>query len=495
MENTAVTVAYGDGIGPEIMDATLLVLREAGAKINIQAVEVGERLYKQGFTAGIAPSGFDTILGSKVFLKAPITTPQGGGYKSLNVTIRKLLGLYSNVRPSKPIHPYVKTFHPNMDLVVVRENEEDLYSGIEYKQTRNSCHSIKLITRTSCEKISRFAFEYAIKNNRKKITCLSKDNIMKFTDGLFHKVFDEIAAEYPEIENEHYIVDIGMARVANRPADFDVIVTENLYGDILSDITAEVSGSVGMAGSANIGDTHAMFEAIHGSAPRLAEKNIANPSGLLNSAIMMMVHIGQPAVAGLIENAWLKTIEDGIHTQDIYREEISAKKVGTAEFAQAIAERLGKKPSKIPESKHKQETVPLQKTTSNKNSARAATSTKISTESSKQLVGVDVYIDSPNDDPKDIADKVNKITNGNLQLQLISSKGLKIWPMSAEFKLKIVGDLWILRFMPKNADKISSHSDIIDLLSVMKDESFDFVKIENLYTFDAELGFSLAQGE
>ena len=210
-----------------------------------------------------------------------------------------------------------------MDVVIVRENEEDLYAGIEHQQTNDVVQCLKLISRPGSEKIVRYAFEYARRNNRKKVTCFTKDNIMKLTDGLFHKVFDEIGAEYPDIEKEHWIVDIGAAKMADTPEAFDVIVMPNLYGDILSDVAAQIAGSVGLAGSANIGDQCAMFEAIHGSAPRRAGQNLANPSGLLLGAVMMLVHIDQPDVAERVHNAWLRTIEDGIHTYDIYKEGVS----------------------------------------------------------------------------------------------------------------------------------------------------------------------------
>jgi isocitrate dehydrogenase len=250
---TRITVAKGDGIGPEIMDATLEIIMAAGAKIEIDEIHVGEKVYLSGNTSGIAPEAWDTIIKNKVFLKSPITTPQGGGYKSLNVTTRKFLGLYSNVRPCVSLHPFVSTKHPIMDLVIVRENEEDLYAGIEHQQTDEVVQCLKLISRPGCEKIVRYAFEYAKQQGRKKVTCFSKDNIMKQTDGLFHKVFDEIAKEYPEIKNEHWIVDIGAAKLADTPEEFDVIVMANLYGDILSDVAAQITGSVGLAGSANIG--------------------------------------------------------------------------------------------------------------------------------------------------------------------------------------------------------------------------------------------------
>src|SRR5213083_3069096 len=340
MPSVPITVAHGDGIGPEIMDATLHILKEAGAKLDIEKIEIGEKVYLSGNTSGIDASAWESLRNTRVFLKAPITTPQGGGYKSLNVTVRKTLGLYANVRPCVSYHPFVETKHPNMDVVIVRENEEDLYAGIEYQLSPEVTSCIKLISRPGSEKIVRYAFDYARRHNRKKVTCFMKDNIMKMTDGLFHKVFDEIAVQYAEIEKEVWIVDIGAAKMADTPEAFDVIVMPNLYGDILSDVAAQIAGSVGLAGSANIGENIAMFEAIHGSAPRRAGQNLANPSGLLLGAIMMLVHIGHTATAERVHNAWLRTLEDGVHTYDIFDESISKQKVGTKEFAQAVTERL-----------------------------------------------------------------------------------------------------------------------------------------------------------
>src|ERR671938_1248744 len=344
MANTPVTIARGDGIGPEIMDATLRILEGAGARLDIEEIEIGEKVYLAGNPAGVAPEAFDSLRRTKVFLKAPITTPQGGGYKSLNVTVRKTFGLYANVRPCVAYHPFIKTKHPGMDVVIVRENEEDTYAGIEHRQTAQVVQCLKLISRPGSEKIVRYAFEYARRNNRKKVTCFTKDNIMKMTDGLFHKVFDEIGAEYADIEKEHWIVDIGAAKLADTPEAFDVIVMPNLYGDVLSDVAAQIAGSVGLAGSANIGEGCAMFEAIHGSAPRRAGQNLANPSGLLLGAIMMLVHIGQPEIAERVHNGWLRTLEDGIHTYDIYDPSVSKEKVGTREFADAVIARLGQQP-------------------------------------------------------------------------------------------------------------------------------------------------------
>src|SRR3981081_257121 len=308
-KSVPITVAHGDGIGPEIMDATLHILKEAGANLEIETIDIGEKVYLAGNSSGIEPSSWESLRNTKVFLKAPITTPQGGGFKQTDVTGRKMLGLYANVRPCVSYHPFIETKHPGMDVVIVRENEEDLYAGIEYRQTDQVMQCLKIISRPGSEKIVRYAFEYARRHNRKKVTCFTKDNIMKLTDGLFHKVFNEIAAEYSDIENEHWIVDIGAAKMADTPNAFDVIVMPNLYGDILSDVAAQIAGSVGLAGSSNIGEHGAMFEAIHGSAPRRAGQNLANPSGLLLGGIMMLVHIGQEDIAERVHHAWLSARE------------------------------------------------------------------------------------------------------------------------------------------------------------------------------------------
>ncbi len=485
-KTTPITVAYGDGIGPEIMEATLNILRASEADVRLEVIEVGEKLYKKNYSSGIAGDTWESIERTKVLFKAPITTPQGGGYKSLNVTLRKALGLYANIRPSISYAPYVKTMHPDLDVVVVRENEEDLYSGIEYRHTRNMRESMKLISKTGCQKIVKYAFEYAVKNNRKKVTCLVKDNIMKISDGIFHDVFDEISKEYPNIKSEHYIIDIGTARIATRPGQFDVIVTSNLYGDIISDITAEISGSVGLAGSSNIGANFAMFEAIHGSAPDIAGKNIANPSGLINALVMMLVHIGQGAKAAMIENAWKKTIEDGVHTADIYNEKTSSKKVGTKEFAEEVIARFGQGPSKL-----KKATYP-----DGKKADEKAIEYEIDTSIKKELVGVDVYIDSNDYSAHSIAKSISKAYDGTLELSTISNKGLKLWPRDDDFKFK--SDHWCLRFMP-NSNKASSktikHKDISDLLELLAKANIDFIKVENLYDFDGKRGYSLSQGE
>lgn len=477
---TPITVAHGDGIGPEIMSATLQILDASGAALDIETIEIGEKVYLRGNSAGIEPSSWDSLLRTKVFLKAPITTPQGGGFKSLNVTTRKTLGQYANVRPCVSYHPFVDTKHPGMDVVIVRENEEDLYAGIEYQLTPEVMSCIKLISRPGSEKIVRYAFEYARRHNRKKVTCFMKDNIMKMTDGLFHKVFDEIAAGYPEIEKEAWIVDIGAAKMADTPEAFDVIVMPNLYGDILSDVAAQIAGSVGLAGSANVGDKCAMFEAIHGSAPRRAGQNLANPSGLLLGAVLMLVHIDQPEAAERVHNAWLRTIEDGIHTYDIFTEGVSTQKVGTKEFAAAVVARLGQKPNTL---------KPVVYAKRTQASAAAAVATKASN-SKMELKGIDVFTYWPSRDANSLAEKVGKLACDGLKLQMIDNRGVKVWPAGrAE---TFCTDSFRCRFMAEGAVEMGK---LIELQKRIAESGIDIASTQMLRTFDGQPGFTLAQGQ
>ena len=482
-ENIPITVAHGDGIGPEIMDATLRIILEAGANVDIETIEIGEKVYLRGNTSGIEPSAWESLRRTKVFLKAPITTPQGGGFKSLNVTARKTLGLYANLRPVISYYPYVETKHPKMDLVIVRENEEDLYAGIEHRQTEQVYQCLKLISRPGSEKIIRYAFEYARNNNRKKVTCFMKDNIMKMTDGLFHNVFDEIGAEYPDIEKESWIIDIGAAKMATSPENFDVLVMENLYGDILSDVAAQMSGSVGLAGSANIGEKCSMFEAIHGSAPRRANQNIANPSGLLLGAVLMLVHIGQGDIATIVHNAWMKTLEDGIHTYDIFKPNTSKEKVGTREFADAVIQRIGAVPTTLKPAHYKSHPEINEK---------PEIKTKIK-KSVKDLIGIDVFIDWNFGTSEDFGELVRKVNTEYLVLQMISNRGIKVWPGRAFDNF--CSDHWSCRFLAKNKEKPVTHFQIIELLTKIHEAGFDFIKTEHLYNFDGKPGFTLAQGQ
>ncbi|MCS6821731.1 MAG: NADP-dependent isocitrate dehydrogenase [Microscillaceae bacterium] len=474
---TPITIAYGDGIGPEIMNAVMRIIKAAGARIKEEVIEIGEKVYLSGNTSGIGPEAWESLRRTKVFLKGPITTPQGGGFKSLNVTTRKMLGLYANVRPCVSYAPYVDTKHPSMDVVIIRENEEDLYAGIEHQQTPEVVQCLKLITRPGTEKIIRYAFEYAKQYGRKKVTCFAKDNIMKQTDGLFHKVFDEIGAEYPEIEKEFWIVDIGAAKLADSPEVFDVIVMPNLYGDILSDVAAQIAGSVGLAGSANIGEEVAMFEAIHGSAPRRAGQNLANPSGLLLGAIQMLVHIGQGDVAEKVHNAWLKTLEDGYHTYDIYKEGVSTQKVGTKEFADAVIERLGQRPAKLKAVDYSQ--------------AKEAIKVKLKPAKPSQMetVGVDIFLYHEDRNANKLGDALKKIEVNGLHLTMITNRGVKVYPDG--LPETFCTDHWRCRFKANNA---ITYKDILALQTAVTEAGFNIIKTENLCRINGVEAFSAGQG-
>lgn len=483
MAKASIAVAYGDGIGPEIMDASLRVLEAAKADLDITEIEVGEKVYLAGNSAGITQETWDVLKKTHVLYKAPITTPQGGGYKSLNVTIRKTLGLYANVRPAASYAPAIATNHPDMDLVIIRENEEDLYAGIEHRQTPEVYQTLKLISRPGSEKIIRYAFEFAKRNGRKTVTCLTKDNIMKLSDGIFHKIFDQISLEYPDIEAQHLIIDIGTAKLASNPEMFDVIVAPNLYGDILSDVASQLTGSVGLGVSSNIGDQFAMFEAVHGSAPDIAGRGIANPSGLLLAAVPMLVHLGQPDVAERIHNAWKKTIEDGVHTPDIYNSESSTIRVGTTEFAYEVIQRLGYKPEKLTPVNYQGETI------------TSVQQAPAQIDVTKELVGVDVFLDWDEEgrDPNVIGKLLQDNANGDgLELVMITNRGLKVFPSGSAASFNT--DHWRCRFQAPDASVVE-HSQIVSLLQRISAAGLDFIKMENLYLFDGQAGFSLGQGQ
>lgn len=475
-----ITVAHGDGIGPEIMDAVLRILDAAEAPLAYETILVGRESYEQGHTSGIAPEAWDSIRRTRILLKAPITTPLGGGYKSLNVTIRKSMNMYANVRPTKSYAPFVASLHPGMDLVIIRENEEDLYAGIEHQQTPEVAQVLKLVTYPGSERIIRYAFEYARAYGRRKVTCMTKDNIMKITDGLFHRVFSEIAEEYPEIESQHMIIDIGAARLAAMPERFDVIVTLNLYGDILSDIAAQIAGSVGLAESANIGSEVAMFEAVHGSAPDIAGKGIANPSGLLVAATQMLVQVGLAPYGETIKNAWLKTLEDGIHTADIYRPGLSKEEVGTETFTQAVIDRLGQEPRVLKPVKYRPGGIHVASSPPRK--------------AERQLVGIDVFVYWDEDErrPDVLGELLESAAPPAWKLKMITNRGVKVYP--GGLPETFLTDHWRCRFMGAEWEGVA-FPQVLELLSAVHGAGIEVIKTEHLYNIDDAPGYSMGQGE
>jgi isocitrate dehydrogenase len=480
-EKQRIAVAYGDGIGPEITEATMRILGAAATPLAYDRIEIGEAVYRRGVATGIPREAWETIRRNRVLLKGPITTPQGGGYTSINVTIRKSFGLFANVRHCRSYTPYVASNYPGMNMVIIRENEEDLYAGIEYRQSQELIQGLKLISQPGSENIIRYAFEYARTYGRRKVTCMTKDNIMKMTDGLFHKTFDAIAAEYPDLESDHQIIDIGAARVAAMPERMDVIVTLNLYGDILSDIAALVAGSVGLAGSANIGADAAMFEAVHGSAPDIAGKDIANPSGLLIAAIQMLVHLGLGSYAERIRNAWLCTLEDGIHTADIYREDVSTRKVGTTEFADAVIERLDHTPQSSKRAAYQNRPMVF--------------SLASPPDQHKELVGVDVFLewDEAGRDPNVLGGQLQATNGEGLHLTMVTNRGVKVYPEG--LPETYCSDHWRCRYMGDDGAGPVAFPQVLQLLERIHRVGLEVIKTEHLYTFDGELGYTLGQGE
>lgn len=461
-----ITVAYGDGIGPEIMDAVIRILRAADVALAIESIEIGSKAYEKGFKSGISSQAWQSIHRTKVLLKAPLNTPQGGGYQSVNVRLRKMLGLFVNIRPYD-----FQLYDKKANVVVIRENQEGLYCGTEYRHTQDSYSALKLVSEHVAERICDYAFTYAQNNRHKKVTCMIKDNILKLSDGIFHKVFKKIAEKYPNIESNSYLIDIGSALLATRPEIFEVIVTTNLYGDIISDILAQVSGSVGLAGSINMGSKYAMFEAVHGTAPSIADQNIANPGGLLQAAIYMLLYLKQHNKAKLIHNALSKTLKDGIHTPDLYNTTHSTRKVCTDEFTEAVISNLNKQDidttkSLLQITNCKQKDYSIQ-------------------QSKKALIGADVYVEWP---LSRLTELVSVITiNKGYKLYAILAKGTAVW----RYDNKEITTLYeqcdnlCCRFIN---DQIS-HSEIAALLQKFSEENIEVTQMIKLYFFDNEQGF------
>ncbi|MDN5292809.1 MAG: isocitrate dehydrogenase [Eubacteriales bacterium] len=324
-----VTLIPGDGIGPEVAEAARQVIDASGVKIEWEVVEAGEAVIPK-YGTPLPDHVLESIRRNGVALKGPVTTPVGKGFRSVNVTLRQALDLYANVRPARSFEG-IKSRYENVDLVVFRENTEDLYAGIEHMVGKDAAESIKIITRHASERIARYAFEYARKNGRRKVTAVHKANIMKLTDGLFLESCRRVAEEYPEIEFEDVIVDALCMRLVQDPTQFDCLVLPNLYGDIVSDLCAGLVGGLGVAPGANIGEKGAVFEAVHGSAPQIAGQNIANPTALILSGVMMLEHIGEREAAARVVRAVRRVLAAGEHvTPDL------GGKAGTKEMAAAI---------------------------------------------------------------------------------------------------------------------------------------------------------------
>lgn len=471
-----ITVLPGDGIGPEVVDSALEIIRATGAAVEFEKCEAGARAFQKGIVTGIPKETIQSIEQTKVVLKGPLETPIGHGNRSANVTLRALFETYGNIRPVREL-PGVKTAFTgrNLDIVIVRENIEDLYAGIEYMQTPGVAESLKLISREGCEKIVKLAFAFALAEGRKAVHCATKSNILKLTEGLLQHTFEELAPQYPSITSKHILIDNAAHQLAMRPEQFDVIVTTNMNGDILSDLTSGLTGGLGFAPSANIGNDVSIFEAVHGSAPDIAGKNKANPTALILSAAMLLRHIGEGKAANDVEQAVLVTLESGVRTSDMMGKE---KAAGTTEFTQAVISNLGKTSKLSPPRKYTRVELPPPRL--GVNVVRA---------SARRLTGLDVYVESDLE-PKALASDLDKLTSSSpLKLEMITNRGAMVFPGS-DRRVSLV-DHYRCRFILRDAAKFGD-AEILSLLGTIGGKH-RWMHIEKLQEFDGEPAYSKSQ--
>lgn len=476
-----VTLIPGDGTGPEIIEAVRRIVEASGASVAWEERLAGARVFEMGYPSGVLPETIESVKKTRVVLKGPLETPVGFGEKSANVTLRKLFETFANVRPVREL-PGVRTPYTGrgIDLVVVRENIEDLYAAIEFMDTPGAAEAVKLITRKGCEKVVRLGFELARAEGRSSVACATKSNILKFTEGMMKRTFEEVSKEYDDIESWHIIVDNCAHQLVKRPEQFDVIVTTNMNGDILSDLSSALVGGLGFAPSANLGSDFAIFEAVHGSAPKYAGKNVINPTAVLLSATMMLRYIDEFDAATRIENALAKTLEDGIAPRDVLGDEKAAK---TTEFTEAVISNLGAEPTSWRPRSYRAFEVP--RISSRPDFVRAG---------NVETVGVDVFVESSHD-AEYLGGRMEELSKGTgLNLWMISSRGTQVFPPTGA-SLDVV-DLWQCRFKASSAGAGSGVADeaIAKLLAAIGSE-FKWVRVQKLLEMDGEPGYTKAQGE
>ena len=474
-----VTLIPGDGIGPECVGSARRILEAAGAPIEWEECLAGAEVFKQGLPSGVPPETIDSITRTRVALKGPLETPVGFGEKSANVTLRKLFETYANVRPVREM-PGVKTPYSGrgVDLVIVRENVEDLYAGIEYAQTPGVAECLKLISVKGCEKIVRFAFEYARSEGRASVACATKANIMKMTEGTLKRVFEEVAPDYPEIESWHVIVDNCAHQLVKRPEQFEVIVTTNMNGDIISDLSSALIGGLGYAPSANIGNEIAIFEAVHGSAPKYAGKDVINPTAVILSAVMMLRYLELFEQADAIEHAIGVTLESGVLTGDVLGYD---RGTPTSVYTDAIISNLGKRSETWTVREHTP--LKLPKLAPEGDYVRPAT---------RAVVGLDVFIESPLS-ASELGSSLMELTaDTKLSLKMVSSRGTKVFPPTGAITDTL--DHWRARFIIRENPGDLPDDDVHELLQRISSQH-RWMHIEKLQEFDGELGFTRDQGE
>jgi len=477
---TLVTLIPGDGIGPEVVAAARRIVEAAGAKIEWEERAAGASVFKQGIASGVPQDTIESIRKTRVVLKGPLETPVGFGEKSANVTLRKLFETYGNIRPVREF-PGVRTPYSGrgVDLVVVRENVEDLYAGIEHMQTPGVAQCLKLISRKGSEKIIRLGFEVALAEGRKRVHCATKANIMKLTEGLMKRTFEAVAKEYPQIEAQHIIVDNCAHQLVKKPEQFDVIITTNMNGDILSDLTSALIGGLGFAPSANIGAEVAIFEAVHGSAPKYAGKNVINPTAVVLSAVLMLRHIGEMAAAAAIEQGVLTTLEDGILMRDVVGD--SGAAASTTAFTDAVIQRLGKKPRSAKVRDYRPLTLPT-----------VSSDPDFVKTSRRRVVGVDVFVESSLP-VEQLGRSVEELVRGSpVDLKMVESRGTKIYPATGAMTDTV--DHYRCRLMQRAADGDLTEAQVLDVVARVG-AKHRWMHVEKLNEFDGVPGFTKAQGE
>ncbi len=477
---TRVTAIAGDGIGPEVMRATQRVLAAAGARIDWEDAEAGAEVFRKGIPTGAPQETLDSIAATGVALKGPLETPVGYGEKSANVTLRKFFEMYGNIRPVREL-PGIRTPFSGrgIDLVIVRENVEDLYAGIEHMQTPGVAQCLKLISEAGCERILRLAYALALAEGRTKMACSTKANIMKMTEGLLKRVFERIAPEYPSIAPTHVIIDNCAHQLVIAPEQFDVIVTTNMNGDVISDLAAGLVGGLGVAPSANIGDRAAMFEAVHGSAPQIAGKGLANPTALLLSAVMLLRHIGDFEAAAKVEQAVLVTLEEGRNlTGDIAPK---GEGVGTDAYVDQLIANLGRRSETVPAREYRRLDLPDWPEV-----------TYHLTTGTRELVGVDVFLESERESAMLGASLMALIEGSAFRLESLGNRGAQVWPPSGGHTFLV--DHYRARFKLKTPPKGDGLAEITDLLQRIS-RQHRWMHIEKLQRFDGKDAYARSQGE
>ena len=475
-----VTLIPGDGIGPEVVESARRIIAATGAPIEWEERQAGASVFKRGLPSGVPPETIESVVKTRVALKGPLETPVGFGEKSANVTLRKLFETYGNIRPVREL-PGISTPYSGrgIDLVVVRENVEDLYAGIEHMQTPGVAQCLKLISRKGCEKIARLAFELARAEGRKRVHCATKSNIMKLTEGLLKRTFEEIAKDYPDIESSHIIIDNCAHQLVKRPEQFDVIVTTNMNGDIISDLSSALIGGLGFAASANIGNEVAIFEAVHGSAPKYAGKNVINPTALILTAVLMLRYLDEFDAAARIEHAVLVTLEEGkVRTGDIAGYD---KGTPTSAYTDAIISNLGRKSERWRVRDYKPLKLP-----------RVSSKPDFVVAKTRRVIGVDVFIESSLD-AEQLGRSLEQLSAGTpLKLKMISNRGTKVYPATGAITDCV--DHWFCRFITRSADGGLTDEQLLGLLDRVSGQH-RWTHLEKLHEFDGQPGFTKSQGE